>query len=562
MKNQRKNVSSKALVRILALSLGCGGQVVLAAEDGGLIEESTFKIGGYVRGWLSMNLQDQPEMPNSSGKLSMVRGSIMVDADWKPISTARFKAIARLDREVKTNYLDSLEDAPNPFPGNGSIKDVFTTNAGGGIGGVMENYNQGELRELWGEFDLNDRIKLKVGKQQVVWGETDFFRAMDLVHGFDYRWRSFLEAENEELRKPLILARMTIQVPEAKGSIDAFIRPGVDRDKDIGNTYDIAGGRWASQPAKGGSFFYATDYNYRSDGADVHDVTGGFRWQAQAGGINYSVAALRTFNNDPVFNPCAATMALLYGTPTAFTSFKQAPKNCGFATNNPFQPVQPLFGDWIFPTTNIFGVTASGYSAGADAVFSTEVVFQKDRSFNYGLNGGRFGVNIVPGSFGVIQKDTLTTMFRMDKQINLTNVLGTSRPSFGSIQLFNTRILSFDKDDEIVQLAFWSRAKKKDSAMLTGILAMNYKNDLINPTIAAGWDVTDGGGFLIPSVEIVLGDNWRIKGELDLFYNGGNEKVRYLNPATFVYEEKGSGAGLMGYFGHNNQAVIRVTRQF
>ena len=85
---------------------------------------------------------------------------------------------------------------------------------------------------------------------------------------------------------------------------------------------------------------------------------------------------------------------------------------------------------------------------------------------------------------------------------------------------------------------------------------------MINPTIAAGWDITNGGGFVIPSVELVIGDNWRIKGELDLFYNGGNEKVRYLNPATFVYEEKGRGASLFGYFGHNNQAVVRVTRQF
>ncbi|MCX7169652.1 MAG: LysR family transcriptional regulator [Proteobacteria bacterium] len=419
------------------------------------------------------------------------------------------------------------------------------------------------VRELWGEVDLGARTKLKVGKQQVVWGETDFFRALDLVHGFDYRWRSFLEAENEELRKPLILARMMIQVPEAKGSLDMFIRPGVDRDQDIGNTYDIAGGRWASQPAKGGSFFYATNYNYHSDGANVKDTTWGIRWQAQAAGINYSIAALKTFNNDPVFNPCPATMALLYGPAAAFTSFKQAPVNCGFSSKNPYQPIaQPLFGDWIFPDTNILGVTASGYSNWADAVFSTEIVFQKDRSFNYGLQNGRFGYNIVPGSFGIIQKDTLTTMFRMDKTVDLTKIIGTSRPSFGSIQFFNTRILDFNKSDEIVQLAFWSRAKTQDNAILTAILAMNYSNDRINPTIAAGWDVTNGGGFFIPSVEWVIGDNWRIKGELDLFYYRGDDKTRYINPTTFAWEENGRSAGLFGYFAHNNQAMIRVTRQF
>lgn len=551
---------------VLTLSLGLSSAPALAADDNAAAEDSTFKLGGYARGWVSMNLQDQPEMPNSKHKISMERASVLLDADWKPLANSRFKAIARVDREHKTSYLRSLEAPPNAFPGTGSIKDIFTTTAGGGINGVMNNYNQGNLRELWGEVDLNNRTKLKVGKQQVVWGETDFFRALDLVHGFDYRWRSFLEAENEELRKPLILARLMVQVPELNGSVDMFIRPGVDRNKDIANTYDIAGGRWASQPAKGGSFFYATNYNFRSRGADVSDVTGGIRWQSTAAGINYSLAALKTFNNDPVFNPCPGNMQFLYrgaGSAGAFNTFKQAPVNCGLAFN-PFQPggIQPQFGDWIFPDTNIFGATASGYSNWADAVFSTEIVYQTDRSFNYGLQNGRFGYNIVPGSFGIIQKDTLTTMFRMDKTVDLTKILGTSRPSFGSIQFFNTRIIDFKKAEEIVQLSFWSRAKTRDNAILTAILGMNYSNDRINPTIAAGWDVTNGGGFFIPSVEWVIGDNWRVKGELDLFYYRGDDKTRYINPTTFAWEENGRSAGLFGYFAHNNQAMIRVTRQF
>ena len=530
-------------------------------------EESTFRLGGYVRGWVSANLQDQPERPNSGRKLSMVRGSLLLDADWLPTSNLRFKAIGRLDREYRTSYLASLERAPNPFPGTGAIADVFTTKGGGGIGGIMENYNRGDLRELWGEADLSERIKVKFGRQQIVWGETDFFRGLDIVHGFDYRWRSFLEPENEELRKPLITARVTVQVPEADGSLDMFVRPGVDRDEDIGNTFDIAGGRWASQPAKGASFFYATDYNYRSKGANVRDVTGGVRWQGQLGGINYSVAALRTFNNDPVFNPCGANLQYLYqgaGSAGAFSSFRQTPKNCGVAFN-PYQPdgVQAQFGDWIFPKTNILGLTASGYSDWADAVFSTEIVFQKNASFNYGLQqGGRFGYNILPGAFGIIQKDKLTTMFRMDKTVDLTRLIGTSRPSFASVQVFNTRILGFKKSDEIVQLAFWSRSKSRDSAIVTGILAMNYSNDRINPTLAAGWDVSNGGGFIIPSVEWVIGDHWRVRAELDLFFASGNQKSKYIDPNTFEWVESGRGAGLMGYMAHNNQAVIRVTRQF
>lgn len=556
---------------MVALLAGLSSGLAAAADSTAApaeVAESTFTLGGYVRSWASVNLQDQPETKgNDQYKLSTLRASVLLDADWKPTSSLRFKAIARLDREYMTDYLKSLEAPPSDKPA-GSTAVVFSTNGGGNVGGLRKFYDNSELREWWGEADLSDRVKLKVGRQQIVWGETDFFRALDVVHGFNYTWRSFLEVENEELRKPLVMARAMIQVPEAKGSLDVFVRPGWDRDSDIGNTYDLAGGRWASQPTRGASFLYATSYNYRSEGANRKDATGGVRWQGIAGPVNYSLALLSTFNNDPVTNPCGATLAALYGgaaipagQASTYKTFKQAPKACGFAGAGPFgNPLE--FGDWIFPKTSILGITASGFSPALNSVVSTEIAFQKDRSFNYGVDGGKYGPNITPGAFGIIQKNVLTMMFRVDHNVDLTNIIGTSRPSFGSIQFFNTQILDYKASDEIVQLAYWNRTRAKNSALLTGILAMNYSNDRINPSIAAGWDVSYGGGFLIPAVEWVLGDKWRLKAELDLFYSSGNEKKRYLNPATFQLEEQGRGAGLLGYFSGANQALLRLTRQF
>ena len=124
-------------------------------------------------------------------------------------------------------------------------------------------------------------------------------------------------------------------------------------------------------------------------------------------------------------------------------------------------------------------------------MLSTEVVYNRDVPFNYGSN---FGGGFLPGFAGVKLKNTLVTMFRMDKQINLSKLIGTSRPSFFSLQLFNTRVLGFDRNDDIVFLAGYGLPRKQDSAILTAILAMNYNNDRVNPTLAAGWDAT-GGGF-------------------------------------------------------------------
>ncbi|MBT9517073.1 MAG: LysR family transcriptional regulator, partial [Methyloversatilis discipulorum] len=212
-----------------------------AAKEGGNwagTDDFSFQLSGYARAWASFNLEDQPELSavgkDSAGKLSMLRGSVLLDADAKT-GPVKWKVIGRLDREYKTNYLEDLED-------------LRVANGTAGGKSITENYNNGDIREFWAEIPIGDRITVKAGKQQLVWGESDFFQAMDLVHGYDYSWRLFFEGENEEWRKPLIMVSTKIRIPEAKGMIAAFVRPGWDRCEDIGNTYDIRGGRWFFQP--------------------------------------------------------------------------------------------------------------------------------------------------------------------------------------------------------------------------------------------------------------------------------------------------------------------------
>lgn len=505
--------------------------VLLAAAWSAPALAEDFHLGGYVRSWASFNLQNPPETTQDDKyDLSMLRAALLLDADAN-LGPAKLKAIGRLDGEYKTNYLKRLDDAPAQ------------------TGSLMSEYNNAALREFYLDVPAGDRVSFRLGKQQVVWGESDFFRAMDVVQGFDYSWRSFLEVENEELRKPLILTTMRIQVPEANGSLQVIVRPGLDQGKDIGNTYDLFGGRWANQPNKGFNFFgpsavpgvNLTYYDYEHPAGKKDDVTGGLRWAGTVGSVNYSLAYLKTFQNDPVVNPNAGTFDFLVcggATPgcSGSASYQKAPRGA--------------LGDFIYPEVDVIGFTLNGYSNALDAVLSTEAVVTRNAAFNTGSN---FLGGSLPGFAGVIRKDTLLTMLRADKQLNLSRLIGTSRPSFFSLQLFNTRVLDFKESDDIVLLAGYGRKRKQDSAILTTILAMNYDNDRINPTIAAGWDATYGGGFFVPSVEFVFGDNWRLRAEADLFFNQGRNK----QPGQI--EDR---TALMGYFANNNQFLLRLTRQF
>ena len=101
----------------------------------------------------------------------MLRGSLLLDVD-AGTGPVQWKAIGRLDREYKTDYLEDLEDLRKT---NGTT--------GGDDSSILDNYNEADIREFWGEFQAGDRATVRLGRQQIVWGESDFFHAMDVVHG-------------------------------------------------------------------------------------------------------------------------------------------------------------------------------------------------------------------------------------------------------------------------------------------------------------------------------------------------------------------------------------------
>lgn len=511
---QSKRQACKSSWAFALLPLGLLPSLGQAMDYGN--DEFGFSLGGYLRGWSSFNLKDAPETrDDDKGKLSMARGSLLLDADavTGPLS---WKAITRFDKEWMTDYQDDLQDLN---------RSMVNTGFRGRGSDLMDQYDRAELREFFFDYEY-DRVKFRVGKQQVVWGETDFFRAMDVVHGFDYRWRSFLEPENEELRKPLIMFNTTVQVPELEGSLQVLVRPGLDAHNAIGNNVDVYGGRWAPQPYRGTDFFSLVNTDYEHPEGDNEKVTGGLRWSGIAGDVNYSLVWLKSYQGDPVIN-------------SSFNPYKKAPKG--------------LLGDTFHPEITVWGATASTYVPAADAVFSTELVYTQDAAFNQGSDP-LFGGLVPSGFAGLKRKDTFTSMVRMDKTVDLSSFIGTSRPSFLTMQLFNTRVLGFSKDDDLVELAGFSAKKKRDTTLFTTVLQMNYRNDTINPSLAGGLDVGSGGGFMIPAVEFVMGDNWRLRAEADLFFAAGNK-----NDST---QDDSSSTRLFGYFDNHDQLVLRLTRQF
>lgn len=521
-----------------------------------------YYVGGYLRTWASFNLKNRDETTeNDRYKPSMLRGSFLLDIE-KKLGGLTLKVIARADGELDTNYMRDLEDEIEAGQAylDALLPQIGGTPGKGGYKDYTESYNRVDLREYYVDLGLTERVALRLGRQQVVWGETDFFRAMDIIHGFDYSWRFFLEPENEELRKPLILANVQVQVPELNGSLQFIVRPGWDEDGkgsasmngDIGNTYMVQGGRWMPQSIRGLDLYKALCDDYHHPDGDIDDPTWAVRWSGIAGPVEYTVAYLRWFSNDPVVNPAANPVGK---TPSGF------------------------LGDAYFPELDMVGFTANTHVPAIDAVFSTEMVYTWDYPFQ---TGSKFSIPVdqlgmseayrqyeflvVPGLGPVREEDMLQIMVRMDKTLRFTQwLLGTGKPAFFSVQVFDKWLQNYRDDHDIIDFITFGGKKREHNVITTAILQLNYRNDSINPMLAVGTDLTNGGGFVIPSLELVFGDHWRLRAEADLFWTAGakdephiHTKVPFQDKILDVEKD----THLFGYLKDADQFLLRLTYQF
>ena len=587
----RKN--STSIMKVGGFLLGCGGLMAMSSPAlsmgyGGDDEPAfNFSYNGYLRSTIAVSLQDHDET-KADDKWRMTQAELTLNLDFD-IKTGplNWKVITRFDKEAQTDYLDDLEERMN---NTSSVFDLVGNYGKNGTkGDFMEQYETTDevfdwLREIY--FDVNlfdDRLLLRVGRQQLVWGESDFFQAMDVVHGYDYRGRLFYE-NNEEWRKPLMLFNFNLDLYELGGSLNWYIRPGWDRKEDMGSSFNIEGGRWIPHPYRGVDFTsFTNSYRTDHDSGDWSDMTYGIRWNGSWGSIGYSFAYLKTFNPSPIVNPRSST-ANSDGTSSdpAYGFWGMTGDTEAYAGDEPDggQSCTPnsyfgaigwcgggsILGDWMYPEIDVFGFTINGFNSAMDATLSAEIAYIPNKPYNYGSLDSD-----LPGWNGVKEKDTINIMLRIDKEFKWMDTLGTHRPSLSSVQLFDTWILGHDDDDELVEFASFGSKKKEHQSYLTVFTLLNFHRDTINPSFVIGTDLSKGGGFAIPAVEFVWGDDWRLKVEADLWWSDGDKKKVCGDGVTgsgaCVGGEQNlgfreDGAGFMDWFGDDNQVVFKLTRQF
>jgi hypothetical protein len=265
-----------------------------------------------------------------------------------------------------------------------------------------------DLREFYVDLNFADMpLSLRLGRQQIVWGETDNFRLLDRVNSLDLTWHLQQEIEIgkgwDRLRIPYWMIkglwRLDRVGPVSDAFVEAFWNPGDWYPNKRGFLPFYPWSVPLTNPipfpnglADGTTLFRQGDYT--RDPAENSQV--GVRFSGLAGGVNFTAAYI---------------YSRLAGDDGANTAFLRALSDPVAAQEEITQGKLPA--QYYAPYTHTFGVSANYFEeAVTEAVFRTEMVYILGMPF---LDGDKPSPVLPSQLFGVSKRDMWQGMIGFDR---------------------------------------------------------------------------------------------------------------------------------------------------
>ena len=281
------------------------------------------------------------------------------------------------------------------------------------------------LREAFVDLILPP-FSLRLGRQQVVWGETDNFRALDVINPLDLSWHWARESW-EDIRIPLWMARGIYDIGKLWGLEESFIEgvwiPANFRPNNVATdprrpwAFTGAGLNEIANSMIVDGRLLDLNFNLRDRQPDrkFANGQGGFRFKAIWGDIDFSLQYFYGFSSDP-----------------------------GLRFRNDETRIRgntiDVFADLVNPRSHVLGLTAN-YSEER----YTQAVFRLETAFTTGVP-----VAVAPGAPAEVdpENDQLETarrtvvMLAMDRPTWI-RWLNKDRTFFLSTQVFWRRWIDY-----------------------------------------------------------------------------------------------------------------------
>jgi len=485
------------IILLLSLSiifLGKNGWCAFEYMDGKLV------VNGFMQSQVRVHIAQQN--PNNvrvftgemNNDINMFRNHLQLEINYQDPACPNFSLFTKIKY---INELNSSVDSkvtgydafPVEYPGDMKLED---------------DNHMVQIQELYADITAGNWW-LRLGKQQVSWGQTDGFILLDIINPNDLSWRLISDAlyeGHDNVRESLWMIRANYNIP----FIDFVDNPMLELlflptfvqkyvPEEAGNPYNIV----------------TTVLKFH------HEHPEGEEWGAKFSGIwkrlEFSLNYFRGYSDSAIaIIPGTIAFDPKWGVPLAGDIVPPA----GFGREDLVRlntlGRHPLMHDIGFA----FSYDDTEFLGG---VWRVEFLYEPDRPYERGIS--------IPGvgTFTNAMTERIQTVKYM---------VGFDRPTFIKFlnprrtfslgfQLFQTLIAEdFDQlDDDFITLN--GSPVQSLTTYMTFLIDTQYSADRIHPILFGAYDPR-GGYWIAPQCEFLWGDHWRFY-VMATFFGGGDRNT-------------------------------------
>jgi len=426
------------------------------------------------------------------------------------------------------------------------------------------------LREFYISYS-NPKFFLRVGKQQVAWGEADGLRLMDVINPLDIRRGPFYDTQGyEEVRIP----KWLIKTEFYGGDIGKFYNTALEL---IWNPGDIqvtgnslptevtdaqkgggALGPWWTPGVPVGSQhnwgIWGIPVNFvplpvllvkKQPSSSLNNSEYGGRLKFSINNTNITINYWQGFQADEVLK---------------FRGIVPDPIHGGiFPPIGVFSP-SDLRMERVYKRMRVAGFTLSRELDGvgplvgqpANPVLRVEALYDFDHPFNTGLN--------TPTDFIVIKKyDQIKYVIGFDWPVRCA-LINPQKNIFLSAQFFHIYTLHWENGVNSPRPApFYSWTYPMNQFYSSLLVRTEYKNETIVPSALLVWDHSNNSGWVKSAISFKYGNHWRPEiGWLWIKKNTSITQANVFGPNGRLRDDWKS----FGTFEDRDEVYIRIQYQF
>ena len=354
-----------------------------------------------------------------------------------------------------------------------------------------------KLRALYMDTTLGD-CDFRIGKQQVVWGETDGLRLMDIINPLDMR-RQFVTRNWEDIRIPVTMVKAVYGIdPMYNAFLELLWNPGIiKRDKIYADTTmsDDYKSPWTIsnspaleglQPLRAAGLVDMPEED--PSWINVSKSEFGGRLAGELGGWFCTLNYWQGFSKTPVLEGNLTTLEpFLISTSPGYPG----------GPDPSLLPSLPVHLKYEYPREKVSGFTFN--KATGLWVWRGEFATYWNKHYNKSETG------IFLPNIKIVERTLQSSMLGFDYKRFIT-WLNPEKMFFISGQVFHYHI--FNYDDELL-FGPYSQKPREDSFALSLLVNTGYHMERICPEVLAVYDVGSTGWYIKPRVEFKYGDHWR-----------------------------------------------------